>query len=1091
MKPAFSFAVLYSLFCLPASAQRILGEFTGTVTDASQAAVAGAKVTATETATGRSWSAHTNQSGTYRVVGLPGGSRFDVMMEHAGFKLARFDAVTLDVGEVRRIDCTLEVGAVTESVTVAGEAVSLGLERGEVSAVVSERKIVELPLNGRNVYQLAELQPGVVRTAGTGLQDSETSDAQVGAGGARFRDNQILLDGVSNNNDRQGGRTTLTLSPDAVEQFRVVTNNMSAEFGRSGGAVISVITRSGTNTPHGSLFWFARNDHLDAATTFEARRGAKAVFKRNQFGATLGGPVIKDHTFFFFSYQGLRQGQPQLTQATVETPQFRDLVVRTRPNSIAAKLLRDFPPLAYPSFNIRDVGSPAAGVRAIGPPDGIPDVGDVFIAIPGFTNDNQWSLRLDHTFNGGRDTITGRYSVNDRDQQRPGDNSVRAFRAYFTERPQNFGLNHTHVFAPTVLNELRLGYDYSPQITDGNFPEIPYVGFNVAGRSPSYFGQTFAYVFPLAFRLHTYQIYDSVSITRGRHGLKFGGELRWFQENSEFAQFRKPMFTIDDIFDFADDEVLSVNARVDPANGRSTGTYRYFRQKEFGFFMQDDWKLTPRLTLNLGLRYDNFRPLSEKNGRLSTLVYDAASLATGRVVQVDQLYRPDNLRFAPRLGFAWDPTGRGEWAIRGGGGIFYSRIWSNFSGNARFNPPFSLPVALSALSGQNPSAVYRIPFDGDPAFARPLDALGGSTALRPSVQTIDQGLRVPYSYEWFLGVQRRLPGEWVVEASYIGNAGRKLLVRNDINRYSGDRADGRQDRINQSFSSITHGMNAASSIYNGLATQASKRFAHGYTVQATYTFSRSLDTNSEPFGGGAGQLQNSMEVSNLRLDRGRSAFDATHRFAANFLWELPFFQAAQGVTRSVLGGWQVNGIVSLQAGFPFTAITSEDYNLDGQLTDRPNAVKAIPRGIRERAARLPGRRFRRAGGLGGTVPARPRGHQRHAGAEHVQRPGLRLGGYVRAEGVPHAVVHAGRQPVAIPRGVLQPVQPREPAAAHQRPGGVQHVDAVVEQRELRQVAERVRRAAGAVWLEVPLLRAPGRRAGTGRSGPRARNQAGD
>ena len=1043
MKRALPIVLIPFLFSLPASAQRVLGEFTGTVTDASQAAVAGARVTATETATRRTWNAVTNESGVYRIGSLPAGAAYELSVEQKGFKATKISGLTLDVGEAKRVDVSLELGAVTESITVAAEAAALGLERGEVSAVVNERRIVELPLNGRNVYQLAELQPGVVRTAGTGLQDSETSDAQVGAGGARFRDNQILLDGVTNNNDRQGGRTTLTLSPDAVEQFRVVTNNMSAEFGRSGGAVISVITRAGTNTPHGSLFWFVRNDHLDAATTFEARAGKKSVFKRNQFGATLGGPIIKDHTFFFFSYQGLRQGQPSLVQATVETPEFRDFVVRTRPNSIAARLMRDFPPMAYPNFNIRDVGSPAPGVRTAGPPDGIPDVGDVFIAMPGFTNDNQWSLRLDHTFNGGKDTLSGRYSVNDRDQQRPGDNSVRAFRAFFTERPQNFGLNHTHIFSPNMINDLRLGYDYSPQITTGNFEDIPYVGFNVLGRSPSYFGQTFGYVFPLAFRLHTYQIYDSVSVTRGNHGIKFGGEVRWFQENSEFAQFLKPMFIVEDIFDFADDEVFSVNARVDPNTGRSAGTYRNFRQKEFGFFIQDDWKVTSRLTLNLGLRYDNFRPLTEKNGLLSTLVFNAANLAEGRVVKVDELYAADNARFAPRLGFAWDPTGQGMWAIRGGGGIFYSRIWSNFTGNSRFNPPFSLPVNLSALSGQNPSAVYRIPFNGDPAFARPLDARGGSTVLRPGVQTIDQNLRVPYDYQWFIGVQRRL-GEWVAEASYLGNAGRKLLVRNDINRYSGDRADGRQDRINPSFSTIVHGFNAASSIYNGLATQISKRFSRGYTFQASYTFSRSIDTNSEPFGGGAGQLQNSMEVSNLRLDRGRSAFDATHRLAANFLWELPFFRGTPGVAQSLLGGWQLNGIVSLQSGFPFTVLTAEDYNLDGQLTDRPNAATAIERRSWRRPARLPERRFRRAVRVVGAVCAGRARDQRQPGAQHVHRAGLRDFRHVGAQGLPHAVVQRGGQPVGVPRGVLQPVQPREPAPAGQQPRRLQRHDTPVE-----------------------------------------------
>src|SRR5262245_27117591 len=242
-------AAVLSQFTLSLSAQRIAGEIAGTIVDPTGAAVSGAKITAVDRATQRSWAAEANSEGIYRLVSLPPGAVYDVRFENAGFRTAVRENVPLDVGQVRRLDVQMEVGAVTENVTVSAEANPLGLERGEVSAVVKQRAIVDLPLNGRNVYQLAELQPGVVRVAGSGLQESETTDAQIGAGGTRYRDNQVLLDGVTNNNDRQGGRDTLSLSPDAVDQFRIVTNSLSAEYGRSGGALISVITRGGTNDP--------------------------------------------------------------------------------------------------------------------------------------------------------------------------------------------------------------------------------------------------------------------------------------------------------------------------------------------------------------------------------------------------------------------------------------------------------------------------------------------------------------------------------------------------------------------------------------------------------------------------------------------------------------------------------------------------------------------------------------------------------------------------------------------------------------------------------------------------------------------------
>ncbi|MDZ4802499.1 MAG: TonB-dependent receptor [Bryobacteraceae bacterium] len=918
------------LLCMPVFSQRITSEVTGTVTDPSSAAVPNAKVTVVSEGTNRRLTALTDGAGTFRIAGLAAGT-FKVSVEAQGFRQEKRTGVVLDVGQVLRFDLQLQVGSVSDSVTVAAPANALNLETSEVSGVVEQRAIVDLPLNGRNVFQLAELQPGVVRVAGSGLQESETTDARIGAAGSRFRDNQILLDGVSNNNDRQGGRTTITLNPDAVEQFRIVTNNLSAEYGRSGGALISVISRGGTNALHGTAFWFLRNDNLDASNTFEARAGAQPEFKRNQFGATLGGPVIKNRLFYFLSYQGLRLRQPQQRQATVETPEFRDFVLRTRPNSLAARMLRDFPPLANPTFNIRDIGSPAPGVQRAGPNDGIPDLGDVFIPVRGYTNDAQVSVRADYNFNKDRDNISFRFSQNDQDRQSAAGNSVRAFQATTLELDQNIALNTTHVFAPSLINDLRLGYNSDPQYTDGNFPEIPSVSMSTAGRSAALFSQTDGIVFPLDIRTYSYHLYDGLSWINGRNTFKIGGEYRAFGENSDFPTNLKPAVTFFDLMDFADDEVLSINARVSPTTGRPVGTYRNFRQKEFGLFLQDDWKITRRLTLNLGIRYDNFGSLTEKNKLLSTLAIANGNLADARVEERNPLYGRDNNNFAPRLGFAWDPTGKGDWAIRGGAGIFYSRLWSNFTGNTRFNTPYSLPVTLSALSGQDPSAAWRIPFVGDPSFARPLDAKNGSTALRPALQAVDPTIVAPYNMQWSFNIQRRLPGDWRGEVAWIGNAGRKQLLRNEINRFSGDRADGVVNRVNQSFGSIIWGSNAVSSSYHAFTANAVKRFSRTYTAQVAYTFSRSIDSDSEPFGGGAGELQGSQEVANLRLDRGLSAFDVTHRIAGSVLWEIPFLRR-----NPVIGGWQLGGIMSVQSGFPFTVITGEDSNLDGVFTDRPN-----------------------------------------------------------------------------------------------------------------------------------------------------------
>ncbi len=919
------------VFALTAFPQRINSELTGTITDPAGAPVPNARLSITSETTKRRLEAQSTNDGSFRFVGLSPDA-YEVSLEASGFRPEKRTGVVLNVGEVRRLDFALALGTVSEAVTVLADTNSLNLESSETSSVVERRAIVDLPLNGRNVFQLAELQPGVIRVAGSGLQESETTDARIGSAGSRFRDNQILLDGVSNNNDRQGGRTTITLNPDAVDQFRIVTNNLSAEYGRSSGALISVISRGGTNDLHGSAFWFLRNDNLDASNTFEARAGAQPEFKRNQFGATLGGPIVRNRLFYFLSYQGLRLRQPQQRQATVETPEFREFVLRTRPTSLAARLLRDFPPLANPTFNIRDIGSPAPGVQRAGPADGIPDLGDVFIPVRGYTNDDQFSVRTDYNFNQGRDNLNFRFSQNDQNRQSASGNSVRAFEATTLELDQNIGLNLTHVFSPSMINDLRLGYNSDPQYTDGNFPEIPYVTMSTAGRSAALFSQTDGLVFPLDIRTYAYHAYNGFTWIQGRNTLKIGGEYRSFGENSDFPTNLKPTVNFFDLMDFADDEVLSIAARVSPTTGRPTGTYRNFRQREFGFFLQDDWKITPRLTLNLGVRYDNFGPLREKNNLLSTLVFPDPNLANARVIESNPLYGRDNNNWAPRVGFAWDPTGKSNWSIRGGFGIFYSRLWSNFTGNSRFNTPFSLPVTLNALTpGQNPSASYRIPFTGDPAFARPLDDKNGSTALRPALQAIDQTIVAPYNMQWSLNIGHRLPGDWRGEVAYLGNGGRKLLLRNEINRFTGDRADGTVNRVNQSFGSIIWGNNAVSSSYHAFTASATKRFTKGYLAQVAYTFAKSVDTDSEPFGGGAGELQGTQEVNNLRLDRGLSAFDATHRLAVNFLWEIPFLKQ-----NAILGGWQLGGIAAIQSGFPFTVVTGEDSNLDGVFTDRPN-----------------------------------------------------------------------------------------------------------------------------------------------------------
>lgn len=940
--------LLCSFLSSPLAAQTYHGTITGLVQDATGAVLPGAKITATDPATGRVWSALTGDDGIYRLINLPAAA-YDLEAELSGFKKAVRRGVKLDVGQVLRLDFALEVGEIEEVVQVVGTPPAIDMEKAEVSAVVGAEKIANLPLNGRNVYQLAELQPGIIRAAGAVAQ-SDVTFAGFSASGTRFRDNNVMIDGVSNNNDRQGGLVTITPNVDIVQEFRVVTNNISAEFGRSAGGVVNMVTKSGTNDFHGSVYAFHRNDNLDSADTFENQRLAalraqgreakKSEFKRNQFGWTLGGPVIKNRTFFFTSYEGLRRPGGVSRSVVVETPEFREFVIRTRPNSIAARLFKEFPASVTPNTNIRDIGSPAPGANVFGPPDGIPDIGEGVALIPGFFNSDQFSIKLDHEWEEGRSRLAARYLFNDLREQRPGDNSVRGFLTFFDERDQNLGINYTRVFSPKVINEFRFGFNRDPISAVPNFPEIPDITL-LDGTAK--FSQGFGYAIPLFFFLNTFHYSDVVTINAGKHGIKIGGEARRFQENSDFQLFTRGWYFFANVLDLADDEPLQQFARVDPNTGDPVGTPRGFRDFEWAVFFQDDWKVTPHLTLNLGIRYENFGTLKEINGRLSNLIFGPGTSVRERIAgasirAVDELYQTDNNNFGPRFGFAWDPSRTGRMAIRGGFGMMYSRIWSNLTGNNRFNPPFSATAVGTAAAG---TIRYGIPIPPNPAFRRGFDPRGGLAGVRDNLDgTFDTDFPAPYVYNYFFGVQLEPFREWVLEINYLGISSHKQNLIQNINRFSGDLLDGRLDRLNPEFGLINHRLNVVNGNYNGLTLQVNKRMSRSYTFQAAYTLSKNIDVDSDPFNTAAfGDDRGTVDVENIRLDRGLASFDVTHRFAANFVWDLPSLSGASRALRQALGGWHVNGIIALQSGFPFSVFTTAaagDYNADGNLFDRPN-----------------------------------------------------------------------------------------------------------------------------------------------------------
>jgi len=979
-------SVLILLFwVLPVRAQTGTGTLMGVATDSSGGMLPGVSVVVRNEATNTARTATTNDSGIYRVPVLQPGS-YEVEAKLAGFKTLVNFGVVLTIGEIRTVDLQLSLGAISEIVVVSDRRTLLDTEDSQLSSLVDHRRIRDLPLNGRNVYSLATLQPGVV-PAMSSIASSETPSAFFAAG-TRFRGNNFTLDGQTNNDESMSGVPVVTPTVDTVQEFRVIRNNFSAEFGTHSGSVINVVTKSGSNRFHGSVWEFHRNVALDAGEVFDPFDSAtgkknKAPLVQNQFGFTFGGPMIEDRLFFFGSYEGFRRRGGESQRIVVETPEFRQWVIANNPSSIAAQLFGRFPAPA-PTLNIQTTADlDPASVSFIDPampPADLPVLGEVDTFAPSANDSDQFSLRLDSVFNDGKDLLFGRYFATD--LSIPDATSRNAFGDDEVGLSQSANITLVHEFSPTLVNEARFGYLYlRSEFVPGSDPEIPSMlivgpaGVLGAGGNlafPAAFGSH--PVVPQLFRRHTFQWQDIVSINLANHWIRTGVDVRRLQENGNTSSASRPFFVYFGLFDFANDAAFELQAGVDPLTGALADTPRFWRSTEVGAFVQDDWKIHPRLTLNLGIRWDYFGPITENQGRLANIIYPDSGgyferIANARVGVVDELYKSDLNNFAPRLGFAWDFLGDGKTVLRGGYGVAYEKLFFNVIGNARFNPPFFAQVELSPFSGDEIQPFLgsdpNDPFGGFIGTVIPgadlgLDPNGGIQGVRTKLRVVDPNLRDSYVQNLFLGIQRQLLWNTVVEINYQGTLGRKLPFFGDPNRFTGDllgdadplgrfAGDTSVNRLNASFDSFNLRQNRVTSNYHGLNAQLSKRFSQGLAFQIAYTLGKALDYGSDFFGAGensgglAGQSYRTYfsDPVNIGLDYGRSAFDIRHRFVTNFLWEIPFMKDQAGVLGQILGGWQLGGILAIQSGLPFGVVNggrfpAGDYNADAQRGDRPD-----------------------------------------------------------------------------------------------------------------------------------------------------------
>ncbi len=913
------------------NAQSHLGAIQGTVTDASGAILPGVTVTVTNLDTGISRTTVSNQTGVYRVQSLDPG-RYTVSADLQSFRRATRTEVVLSTGATLGINFTMQPGSVEETVEVVGTPPDIQTERAEVSSIVEQKKITDLPLVGRNVLSLTALQPGISGIPSSADFLAPEQGLGVTANGVRGSGNSATLDGANITGGPWGGTMLLVPNVEAVQEFQVISNNPSAEYGRNSGATVSIITKGGTNRWSGSVFEFHRNENLRARGFFENRNTPKADFRRNDFGGSFGGPIRRDRAFFFFSTEIVRELTGNAFNATVETQQLVNYVNATRPNSLAAQLFRMFPPSAYPTTNLRDLGTPLPGAGEWSDtPDGIPDVGTISVLNNGPREGEQYNLRFDQVLRGGIDQLRASYYLTDIVTE---DLFVRPqFNKPFPHRNQAANVGHTWMISSTMLNEASFGFARMHGETGNPAPESPDIGID----GVSSFGVAFWQ--PITFTQNNFNIRNTLTMNRGRHSFRVGGELRHGRDGATLTHWRRPTYGFQSILDFIDDEPFSEDRAVDPLTGNPTSAPGLYVTNEWSLFLQDNWKIRPNVTLNLGLRYENFGNPTKADGQFNNIILGPGAtrqeqVQNARVGAVDKLYGTDWNNFAPRLGITWDPTSEAKFVVRAGGGISYNRINNTVFSDERLNPP-QFAHAFGSVQDGTP-IVYSLgpEFTPNAALGRGLDENGGITGARVDLRVVDPDVVTPEYYNWFGGFQYQLPWRVVADVTYNGSRGRNLMNGDgpggqNYNRFSGDLLDGRLDRLNPSFAGVNLNESRVRSRYHGVSLQLQRRYAGGLAVQGVYTFGVSKDLPGS-----------TMWVEQPELDWGYTNEDVRHRLAANFILELPY-RPANRVLDAVLGGWQLNGLAILQSGAPFTVTCSLawprcDFNADGVNNDRVN-----------------------------------------------------------------------------------------------------------------------------------------------------------
>ena len=911
----------------------------GNLTDPDGAGVPGATVTAMNQATGVAKHAVSIERGHYRIIDLLPGT-YEVRVELEGFKSA-VRAVTLAADSVLGLDFSLQIGELRESVVVQAEAPQVETEVARISEVIPEREIRALPVQGRGVLSLAVMSPGVVGKAEQGQFCCDAFSAYAGpaisSGGAENK-SHYSLDGLSLRYT-EGSDYGALFSPnsDAIAEIRVSTNPYQAEFGRVSGPHVQLTTKSGTNSWHGTTHFTAQEKALNATPYFSS--GELPDSYTRYFGGTLGGPLVRNRLFVFGAYEGLRQQTFGSSTALAETRQFAQLLQETRPNSIAASLLRDLTPFQYPTQNLVDLVSPGADGRWTNVPDGIPDLGEVVDDRSTPRSGNQVNLRVDYHSSSGRDRIFGSYWYTKPSQSFPG--LREAFQTSEFTRANSGSVVHTRSFGDRALNEFRVGFMHMLADTQNSTLHIPGVATDDGLRLGNFGWLAWQ------FEPRSTEISDTFSLYRGRHNLKAGVNVRW---GKTFATYQTvPEYAFGSLAEFANDSPYFEYRSMEIGTGAPARTEYPFVQQELALFVQDNWQLSPHFTLNYGLRWEAFFDVRFGDGRENwqpVVTSDRLSPTgiAGVVNQhVEHLYDRDWNNFGPRVGFAWDPTGRQKMAIRGGFSVLYDEIHTQPLFDVGFNPPANgsgsagPELGIPIVYGLAPAGTLDYP--ANPALTPQFDAATGSVVGAPyALAGIVNDMRVPLVLDAFTGVQYELASDLMVHANYKFRRTTSDLYTVDFNRIEGDMVDGSRDRINPNFDAISFLTNRGRSTYHGFIVGGAKRFSQGWSLNASYTYS--YGRTNDPYH--ATWLGRRQMTDPYSPDLEWARDDIPHVLTLHGTWDLPLLRDDPGVLGAMLGGWQLSTVWNFQSGRTFVPYSTSrygfggDFNADGFRKDRPD-----------------------------------------------------------------------------------------------------------------------------------------------------------